>query len=296
LRLLTFFTERCGFAGHLEIFSMFGSRSSLIGLVAFVVTALTSPCSTLQAAAEPGRDISGFVVDERGRPVASADVTYVWRANGPDKDENGKRSEDDRVFWGNVGKMFPLGEAPARTGMDGRFLLGVPHQFHALMALDSSRQHGGLVILPPGREKTEVNIALGPLVRLRGTMEGPNAGNRPVWTHVYTELPVDPERPLDMTVLVSCGSFQEARFQWIAQVKRKVRDDGSLRIISSQSLEEPQQLIIRPVAQGRTGPPGIRRSNGGIAEPPMLARANCEATRVSSETRRTAGTVFQGGT
>jgi transcriptional regulator with XRE-family HTH domain len=189
---------------------------TLIGLVALVLTALTSPLLMLRAGEEPGstkaaesRDVCGFVVDERGRPVANADVSYVWRSNGPYKDENGKDYEDVRSLWGNVGKMYPWGESPALTGRDGRFLLRVPHQFHALLALDSSREHGGLVILPAGREKTEVKIAMGPLVRLKGTLEGPNAGNRPVWTHVYTDLPDDPERPLDMTVLVSCEAMRE---------------------------------------------------------------------------------------
>ena len=76
------------------------------------------------------------------------------------------------------------------------------------MAMDSERRRGGLVIIPKGKEGESVEIRLGPLVRVRGSFEGPGFGQRPDWTHVYVQLPDDPTRPLDSNRLVSCASFE----------------------------------------------------------------------------------------
>ena len=55
------------------------------------------------------REVRGRVVDEQGRPVAGADVSYTWRANGPYYDQNGKpldgsTVEARKVLWGRVGQ------------------------------------------------------------------------------------------------------------------------------------------------------------------------------------------------
>ena len=93
------------------------------------------------------REIHGRVIDEIGMPVAGADVSFFWTANGPLKDRNGKQYELEsvegrKVFSANLGKMFPLGdvERPTRTGPDGRFSISVPGDRHHLLAMDHPRK------------------------------------------------------------------------------------------------------------------------------------------------------------
>jgi hypothetical protein len=165
------------------------------------------------------REVRGRVVDGAGRPVAGAAVAFLWRANGPSLDAAGKpydfkKEEDVRAFWGHLGEMQPAGtEDPAKTGDDGRFSLAMPESYHFLMAMDRQRRRGGLAILPKGKEGEPVEVRIGPLVRVRGSFEGPGPGQRPHWTHVYVNFPEDPVRPLDSTRLVSCGSF-DAKFDF----------------------------------------------------------------------------------
>ncbi len=92
------------------------------------------------------RDIHGRVIDESGMPVAGADVSFFWTANGPLKDPSGKPYELEsvegrKVFSANLGKMFPLGdvERPTRTGPDGRFSISVPGDRHHLLGMDHPR-------------------------------------------------------------------------------------------------------------------------------------------------------------
>jgi hypothetical protein len=189
-------------------------RSILVVLVAAAVTS-----------ASELREIRGRVVDGEGKPVLDADVDYWWRANGYLKYQDGKAidlSKDDNVkeFWDHVGEMAPSGYAAfehggpqaVKTGLDGRFSIKMPNIYHAVMAMDCSRRRGGLVVLPKGNEASPVEIRLEPLVKVRGSFEGPRPGVKPDWTHVYLMLPEDTTRPLDTTRLVSCGSF-EARFE-----------------------------------------------------------------------------------
>ena len=84
--------------------------------------------------------------------------------------------------------------------------------YFAVMAMDPSRRHGGIGLLPRSQQAEPLEIRLVPLVTVRGSFEGPGPGQRPSWTHVYIHLPEDPSRPLNTTSLVSCGSF-EAKFE-----------------------------------------------------------------------------------
>jgi hypothetical protein len=164
-------------------------------------------------------EIKGRVVDEQSRPVAGARVADFWRANGTGKDQNGKNLDlkveaNLKEFWAHLGEMESVGSQPrvATTDADGRFTVTIPDSKHALMAIDCERRRGGLQILPKGRVEEPIEIRLGPLTRIRGSLRGPRAGEKPHWIHVYVNLPEDPTRPLDSTRLVSCGSF-EARFE-----------------------------------------------------------------------------------
>jgi hypothetical protein len=84
--------------------------------------------------------------------------------------------------------------------------------FFAVMAMDPSRRYGGIALLPKAERAEPLEIRLVPLITVRGSFEGPGAGQQPYWTHVYVHLPPDPSRPLHNTKLVSCGSF-EAKFE-----------------------------------------------------------------------------------
>ena len=47
---------------------------------------------------------------------------------------------------------------------------------------------------------------------MRGQIEGASPGIKPSWTHLYTRLPDDPERPAGFFRVAGCGSF-ESRFE-----------------------------------------------------------------------------------
>ena len=164
------------------------------------------------------REIRGRVVDEAGRPVAGAAVGCFWRANGSARDRDGKpydltREENIKLFWGHLGEMEPVGRPqPIRAGSDGRFSIKDPDPYFAVMAMDPSRRHGGIALLPKAERAEPLEIRLVPLITVRGSFEGPGPGQQPHWTHVYVHLPEDPSRPLHSTRLVSCGSF-DATFE-----------------------------------------------------------------------------------
>lgn len=163
------------------------------------------------------REIRGQVVDDKGQPVADAVVADFWRANGTGKDLDGKYldlkvEENVKKFWGHLGAMEPSGRRVATSGSDGQFTVTIPTSTHAVMAMDRQRRRGGLLVIPKGKERVSMQIRIGPLIRVRGSLRGPGRGEKPGWTHVYLNLPDDPTRPLDSTRLVSCGSF-EARFE-----------------------------------------------------------------------------------
>jgi thiol-disulfide isomerase/thioredoxin len=163
------------------------------------------------------RQIRGRVVDSANRPVAGAGVSHSWRANGTGRDKNGKwldltKEENVRIFWSHLGEMEPIGRPePVPTGDDGQFSLTMSDSYQVVMAMDPPRQRGGLAFVPAGKVPDDLEIKLGPLVRLRGSFEGPASGQRPYWTHVYVNVPNEPTRPIDITRLVSCGSF-DAKF------------------------------------------------------------------------------------
>ena len=172
--------------------------------------------NTVVVHAGSDRVVRGQVVDASGEPAANVDVAHFWRGNGSPKDENGKpydlaTVQGQKAFWGNVGKMSPWGEKPVKTGSDGRFSISIPHNRHHLMAMDLVQRRGALAILSDD-EAEEIKLRLAPLIRVKGSLEGPGAREKPEWCHVYASVPEEPALPLDVTRLASCGSF-EARFE-----------------------------------------------------------------------------------
>jgi thiol-disulfide isomerase/thioredoxin len=179
--------------------------------------ALLLATSSVQAADE--REVRGRVVDEHAKPVASADVARFWSANGTHKGPGGRKldltnKDDLALFWGNLGRMEPIGGNAVKTDADGRFTLKLSWRDHHLVAFDQERQRVGLGVFPAGREAGPLEIKLAPAIRVRGIIRGPEKGARPEWTHVYACREDDPDWPLDSPRLVSCGSV-EARFEML---------------------------------------------------------------------------------
>ena len=116
--------------------------------------------------------------------------------------------EGNKLFWGRLGQMEPF--RVAKSGDDGRFSIERPENFYTLMAMDAERVRGGLAEIPQD-ESAQVEIRIQPMVRVTGSFEGPEPGQRPSWTHVWTLVPEDPTRPLHTNRLISCGS-PKARF------------------------------------------------------------------------------------
>jgi thiol-disulfide isomerase/thioredoxin len=164
-------------------------------------------------------------VDEKGNPIVDASVDFFWRANGSAKDQNGKpidpaTEEGNKLFWSNLGQMEPF--RTVKSGAQGYFSFELPDSKHTLLAMDAQRIRGGLAKIPKNNG-THVEIRLRRMIRVTGRFEGPEPGQRPTWTHVWTLLPKDPTRPLDTNRLVSCGS-NEACFAMSLPPGRYVLD------------------------------------------------------------------------
>jgi thiol-disulfide isomerase/thioredoxin len=161
--------------------------------------------------------IRGRIVDESGKPVADASVGPYWSANGLQKKLDGSdydltKREEQILFWGNLGRMEPVGKDRAVTGADGLFAIEAGWRRHFVTVMDLERKRGGIGIVKKGHESEPIEIRLRPLIHVKGRIEGPEPGVRPLWTNVYTQLPEDPERPTDSFRISHCGSF-EARFE-----------------------------------------------------------------------------------
>lgn len=195
--------------------------------IGFLLLAFVCPAN----AGEP-RQIARRVIDENGNLVKDASIDFYWRANGSYTDRDGKpinpaTAEGNKLFWSNVGQMEPF--RTARSGTDGRFSIEVSDNSYTLMAMDAQRLRGGLATIPKDDDGAEIEIRLRPLVRVKGTIEGPAPGQRPSWTHVYTQVLEDPTRPFGSCQLVSCGSH-EANFMMSLPPGRYVLDAYNLRL------------------------------------------------------------------
>lgn len=158
------------------------------------------------------REVRGRVVDADGNPVGGVTVSQFWGANG-EIDYSKKASEEElQKRWSRIGLMHGSYE-PVTTDAEGRFAVKTLSIAHHVMAIDDERNRGGLAILPKGRESEPVEIRLGPLTKVRGTLRGAN-DFKPDWTFVYLSIEGDPKRPLDFVRLAGCGS-SDARFEFL---------------------------------------------------------------------------------
>ena len=124
------------------------------------------------------RELRGRVVDENAQLVVGVDVSYFWRANGSGLDKDGKLLDlkieaNQKEFWGHLGQMEPGVPEVAKTGPDGQFTISIPDNHHSLVAMDPSRSRGGMGIVSKADPAAPIEIRMGPLVRVRGTFEGP---------------------------------------------------------------------------------------------------------------------------
>src|SRR4051812_20687209 len=162
------------------------------------------------AIASDTRTVSGRILDEQGQPVAGAAIDYYWRANGPAKHADGTpldpqhNADDSKLFYANEGKMAP--HRDSISDRDGRFSIEMNERFYTLMAMDADRTQGGLTHV--SREQADVEIRLHPLVRISGSFEGPEPGQRPKFSFMEALAPEDETQPLGVNFLAGCGSPQ----------------------------------------------------------------------------------------
>ncbi|MGP0067661.1 MAG: redoxin domain-containing protein, partial [Isosphaeraceae bacterium] len=123
----------------------------------------------VQATGGETRKVSGRVIDEAGRPVVRAEVATMWDAMG---------GMQMRAFHA------------ARTDPDGRFQLDVDFwQGHEpFLALDREHKRGGIVIIDENSSGKDLEIRLGPLVRVHGRFSCDELGEPPDWTNVYMNV------------------------------------------------------------------------------------------------------------
>ncbi len=114
--------------------------------------------------AQEQQKITGKVLDAEGKPVVGAEVATFWVADS--------------------GKMQPLNGV--QTDKEGKFTLADPSFgfAQALLALDKDRKTGGLVVLEPKADAKEVEIKLGPLVKLHGDFFSKELNKKPAFTNV----------------------------------------------------------------------------------------------------------------
>ncbi len=130
---------------------------------------------------------------------------------------------------------------PRKTGIDGTFKMSIPAWSHAVMAMDKTREHGGLAVLPKGKEEQQIEIKLQPLAKVYGKFECADRSKKAEWTHVYVNVPEDQTRPLDNFRIATCGSF-ESRFEFSLPP-----GDYELYAYGESSLKEDDiDLIVTP--------------------------------------------------
>ena len=216
----------------------------LVNRLSFIVVWILF--SHLDALPVRGEDatLSGRLLDASGQPVAHADLSCFWRANGSPRRADGTeydltRREEASLFWGNIGKMHVF-QPGTSTDEAGRFQLNLGPRRRHFLAIDQERNNGAIYRWNEHSEPSDIEIQLVPLTTVRAKVRIADSDSKPVWSHVYVELEHDPKQPLASTRVVSCGSENQA-FEFRLP-------EGSYTLdVYAVSGEEPENIDLRVV-------------------------------------------------
>ncbi len=218
--------------------------------------AITVTCCLSTPVAGDDWEVVGRIIDNDRMPVAGADISPWWRANGSPRQADGTeydlaKSKESSAFWGNIGQMEPW-QPGARSDKDGVFQLNTHRKMHVLV-MDQERKHGAVFRLTK-KSHDGVEISLSPLTTVRARVEIKGSKAKPIWSHAYVHLEEDPEYPLASTRIVSCGSeTQELEFRLpkgtylldVYAVSDKLADDIDLRVFPRPKIVIDDQGSIR---------------------------------------------------
>ena len=139
-------------------------RTARIGVALFLLA------SGLASGQEGETKVMGRVVERDGNPVAGAKVASMWMVN-----KDGDKQD---------------GLGAATTDRDGRFTAKVNFYGRdtALMAIDTDRKVGGTAVVRVADARRDVEIRVGPVVRVHGKFESKDLGRAIPWTNVYINL------------------------------------------------------------------------------------------------------------
>ena len=134
-------------------------------LPALMMTVLIGLAMPITLQAQEQKKAMGQVKDADGKPVAGVEVATFW--------------------GGETGSMQPFNGV--KTDKDGKFTLTYPNygMAQALLAMDKERKTGCMVNLDPKADSKELEIKLGPLVKVHGDFFCKELNKKPVWTNVY---------------------------------------------------------------------------------------------------------------
>lgn len=119
-------------------------------------------------------DVHGRVVDAEDKPVAGVDLGSNW--SFPDPREEGAAAKPPTMSYGTA--LVTNGRGEFAGPMDSGFS-GVGHAKWTVLALDADRKRGALVTIDPSRPDAALEVALQPLVEVRGSFEVHAAGEPP---------------------------------------------------------------------------------------------------------------------